>query len=147
MLFRSPGNGRRARGTHRRLRRHRAKTARAHQKQVTAGRQRGTRFRTPFSAAGTQGQLARNTTTLSQHFLTKRVRIGRGKFPQMLDYEVTFTTPPGNAVVVITMGVGTSIILIESTWEPLCFNESVTVTVNEAVLAGAVGVPEMTPVF
>jgi hypothetical protein len=42
-----------------------------------------------------EGQLARNSTTLARHFLSKRVRIGCGKFSQMLDYEVTFTTPPG----------------------------------------------------
>ncbi len=39
------------------------------------------------------GQLARNPNTLSTHLLTKRVRLGTGRFAQMLDYRVTFTTP------------------------------------------------------
>ena len=41
------------------------------------------------------GQLARNTNILSAHLLTKRVRLGHDRFPQMLDYQVTFTVPAG----------------------------------------------------
>ena len=40
-----------------------------------------------------EGQLARNTNTLSNHLLTKRVRLGAGRFAQLLDYQVTFTIP------------------------------------------------------
>jgi hypothetical protein len=39
------------------------------------------------------GQLARNATVLSDHLLTKRVRIGHERWPQALDYRVTFTVP------------------------------------------------------
>lgn len=39
------------------------------------------------------GQLARNTNTLSNYILTKDVRIGFGRWPQALDYRVTFTVP------------------------------------------------------
>jgi hypothetical protein len=39
------------------------------------------------------GQLARNTNTLSDYILTKDVRIGFGRWPQALDYHVTFTVP------------------------------------------------------
>ena len=42
-----------------------------------------------------EGQLARNTNTLSAHLLTKRVRLGHDRFPQMLDYHATFTVPAG----------------------------------------------------
>ena len=42
-----------------------------------------------------EGQLARNTDILSGHLLTKRVRIGYGRFAQMLDYEAAFTLPAG----------------------------------------------------
>src|SRR5437868_4763631 len=34
------------------------------------------------------------TTTLSNQLVRKRVRIGHGKFAQVLDCEVTFTLPP-----------------------------------------------------
>jgi hypothetical protein len=40
-----------------------------------------------------EGQLARNTNTLSDYVLTKEVRIGHGRWPQVLDYRVTFTVP------------------------------------------------------
>ncbi len=40
-----------------------------------------------------EGQLARNTNTLSDYVLTKDVRIGFGRWPQALDYRVTFTVP------------------------------------------------------
>ena len=39
------------------------------------------------------GQLARNTNTLSDYVLTKDVTIGFGRWPQALDYRVTFTVP------------------------------------------------------
>ncbi|HEU5070066.1 MAG TPA: hypothetical protein VFV96_06605 [Verrucomicrobiae bacterium] len=39
------------------------------------------------------GQLARNTNTLSDYVLTKDVRIGYERWPQALDYRVTFTVP------------------------------------------------------
>ncbi|MBI3877086.1 MAG: hypothetical protein HY300_14210 [Verrucomicrobia bacterium] len=38
-----------------------------------------------------EGQLARNTGTLSDYVLTKDVRIGFARWPQALDYRVTFT--------------------------------------------------------
>lgn len=40
-----------------------------------------------------EGQLARNTTVLSDHILTKHVRIGHEPWPQALDYRATFTLP------------------------------------------------------
>jgi hypothetical protein len=40
-----------------------------------------------------EGQLARNTNVLSNHVLTKDVRIGFGHWSQVLDYHVTFTLP------------------------------------------------------
>lgn len=40
-----------------------------------------------------EGQLARNTNTLSDYTLTKDVRIGFGRWPQALDYRVTFSVP------------------------------------------------------
>ena len=40
-----------------------------------------------------EGQLARNTNTLSDYTLTKDVRIGYGRWTQALDYRVTFTVP------------------------------------------------------
>lgn len=40
-----------------------------------------------------EGQLARNTTTLSDYILTKEVRIGYEHWVQALDYRVTFTVP------------------------------------------------------
>jgi hypothetical protein len=43
------------------------------------------------------GQLARNTDTLSDYELAKDVRIGCERWPQALDYRVTFTVPT-NAV-------------------------------------------------
>lgn len=42
-----------------------------------------------------EGQLARNTNTLSDYLLTKDVRIGYGRWTQALDYRVTFTVPAG----------------------------------------------------
>lgn len=39
------------------------------------------------------GQLARNTNTLSDYLLTKDVTIGFGRWPQALDYRVTFSVP------------------------------------------------------
>ena len=41
------------------------------------------------------GQLARNTNTLSDYVLTKDVTIGFGRWPQVLDYRVTFFVPVG----------------------------------------------------
>ena len=40
------------------------------------------------------GQLARNTHSISDYILTKDVRLGYEKWPQALDYRVTFTLPP-----------------------------------------------------
>lgn len=40
-----------------------------------------------------EGQLARNTNRLSAHLLTKDVRIGFERWPQALDYRVTFSVP------------------------------------------------------
>ena len=42
-----------------------------------------------------EGQLARNTNTLSDYVLTKDVTIGFGRWPQALDYRVTFSVPAG----------------------------------------------------
>jgi hypothetical protein len=42
------------------------------------------------------GQLARNTNTLSDYVLTKDVRIGFRRWPQALDYRVTFSVPAGS---------------------------------------------------
>lgn len=41
------------------------------------------------------GQLARNTNALSDYLLTKDVTIGFKRWPQALDYRVTFTIPKG----------------------------------------------------
>ena len=41
------------------------------------------------------GQLARNTNTLSNYVLTKDVTIGFERWPQALDYRVTFSLPAG----------------------------------------------------
>ena len=41
------------------------------------------------------GVPARNTTALSDHLLAKQVRIGLPRFPNVLDYTVTFTVPAG----------------------------------------------------
>lgn len=41
------------------------------------------------------GELARNTNALSDYFLTKKVTIGFKRWPQALDYRVTFTIPRG----------------------------------------------------
>lgn len=43
------------------------------------------------------GLLARNTSPLSAHILTKDVRIGVGRWPQALDYRVTFSVPTNEA--------------------------------------------------
>ena len=40
-----------------------------------------------------EGQLARNTNLLSDYVLTKDVVIGFGRWPQALDYRVTFSVP------------------------------------------------------
>lgn len=40
-----------------------------------------------------EGQLARNTNTLSDYVLTKDVHLGYERWPQALDYRVTFTVP------------------------------------------------------
>lgn len=44
-----------------------------------------------------EGQLARNTNTLSDYVLTKDVRIGYERWSQALDYRVTFTVPTNAA--------------------------------------------------
>lgn len=44
-----------------------------------------------------EGQLARNTNTLSDYVLTKDVTIGFGRWPQVLDYRVTFSVPTNAA--------------------------------------------------
>lgn len=41
------------------------------------------------------GNLAKNTTVLSNHLLTKRVKIGYKDMPNVISYDVTFTLPPG----------------------------------------------------
>ncbi len=41
------------------------------------------------------GKPAKNSTLLSDHLLTKRVRIGEGKLPNVLAYDVTFGLPMG----------------------------------------------------
>ena len=41
------------------------------------------------------GQLAKNTTVLSEHLLTKRVRIGWRDLPHVISYEVSFNLPAG----------------------------------------------------
>ena len=43
------------------------------------------------------GQLARNTNTLSDYLLTKDLQIGYKRWPQALDYRVTFTVPTNAA--------------------------------------------------
>src|ERR1017187_9454037 len=42
-----------------------------------------------------EGQLARNTNTLSDYVLTKDVTIGFGRWPQAMDYRVTSSVPAG----------------------------------------------------
>jgi hypothetical protein len=42
-----------------------------------------------------EGQLARNTNTLSDYIFTKDVTIGFERWPQALDYRVTFSVPAG----------------------------------------------------
>ena len=61
---------------------------------------RGNRLRTRTQMAfwlapgeRSEGKLARNTNVLSDYVLTKDVRIGFGRWPQALDYRVTFTLP------------------------------------------------------
>jgi len=41
------------------------------------------------------GSLAKNTRSLSNHLLTKRVRIGYGNVPGVIEYRVTFSMPAG----------------------------------------------------
>ena len=43
----------------------------------------------------TQGHPARNTAPLSNHLLTKHIKIGHGKLDHVLEYTVTFTVPAG----------------------------------------------------
>jgi hypothetical protein len=43
----------------------------------------------------TEGRFARNDTILSNHLLSKHVRIGYKKLPHAIEYEVTFTVPKG----------------------------------------------------
>ena len=43
------------------------------------------------------GQLARNTNAVSDYLLTKDVTIGFGRWPQALDYRVTFSVPTNAA--------------------------------------------------
>jgi hypothetical protein len=47
----------------------------------------------PGEKSGTN--LAKNTTILSDHLLTKRVRIGYGNLPHVVSYDVVFTVPVG----------------------------------------------------
>jgi hypothetical protein len=63
---------------------------------VAAGNRLRTRTQMAFWLAHgerSEGQLARNTNLLSDYVLTKDVRIGFGRWPQALDYRVTFTVP------------------------------------------------------
>lgn len=48
---------------------------------------------TPGKKSGTN--LAKNTTLLSNHLLTKRVKIGYKDMPNVISYDVTFTLPSG----------------------------------------------------
>ena len=41
------------------------------------------------------GQLAKNTTVLSKHMFTKRVRIGHKDLPHVISYDVVFKVPAG----------------------------------------------------
>ncbi len=62
----------------------------------TEGNQLRTRTQMVFWLAPgekSEGQLARNTNTLSDYVLTKDVSIGYKQWPQALDYRVTFTVP------------------------------------------------------
>ena len=43
------------------------------------------------------GHLAKNTSVLSNHLLTKRVTIGYRNMPQVIQYDVTFSVPIGEA--------------------------------------------------
>lgn len=63
----------------------------------TAGQVLRTRTQMAFWLAPGErsaGQLARNTTLLSGHVLSKEVRIGAFGLPNVLDYAVTFEVPP-----------------------------------------------------
>jgi hypothetical protein len=63
---------------------------------VAAGNHLKTRTQMAFWLAPgerSEGQLARNTNLLSDYVLTKDVRIGFGRWPQALDYRVTFNVP------------------------------------------------------
>jgi hypothetical protein len=44
-----------------------------------------------------EGHLAKNTAVLSNHLLTKRVTIGYRDMPQVIQYDVTFSVPIGEA--------------------------------------------------
>jgi hypothetical protein len=70
-------------------------TSRLHELSA-AGNHLRTRTQMAFWLApgeSSEGQLARNTNTLSDYVLTKNVRIGYERWPQALDYQVTFTVP------------------------------------------------------
>ena len=63
---------------------------------IAAGHHLRTRTQMAFWLAPgerSEGQPARNTNTLSDYVLTKDVTIGFGRWPQALDYRVTFTVP------------------------------------------------------
>jgi hypothetical protein len=63
---------------------------------IAAGNHLRTRTQMAFWLAPgerSEGQPARNTNTLSDYVLTKDVTIGFGRWPQALDYRVTFTVP------------------------------------------------------
>ena len=68
--------------------------------QVIDGRQLQTTTQMAFWLAPEEqsgGQPARNTNTLSNHLLTKRVTIGDENLAQVLRYDVTFSVPVGEA--------------------------------------------------
>lgn len=65
---------------------------------AVSGNQLRTRTQMAFWLAPgerSEGQLARNTNTLSDYLLAKDVRIGCGRWAQALDYRVSFTVPAG----------------------------------------------------
>jgi hypothetical protein len=65
---------------------------------VARGRHLRTRTQMAFWLAPgerSDGQLARNTNTLSDYVLTKDLIIGFKRWPQALDYRVTFSVPAG----------------------------------------------------
>jgi hypothetical protein len=63
-----------------------------------AGSTLETRTRMAFWLApgeNSSGRPALNTTFVSGHIVSKRVRIGYRELPLVIDYQVTFTVPPG----------------------------------------------------